>query len=192
VDQLAATFLNRGEGMDEIRLNEYSKALAEEFDDDSDTLVILVKLSRSRRAEYEPKIIELGELLEMIREVGRERRHKTASKSSLKEFDAMKAQWERERAEDIANGIPRGSTTDEWMKEVHASPAPPRRPSLSGWTAEELRAAADALDAGREVEMPAAGDGYAVAAEIRKRYGITREQQEAAAARVLATGEEAR
>lgn len=191
-DQLARTFLNRGEEMDEVRLDEYSKALIEEFDDDSDTLAVLVKLARSRRAEYEPKIVELGELLARIRELGRERRRKAASKSTIDEFDAMKAQWERERAEDIANGIPRGSATDEWMKEVQAAAAPPRRPSLSGWTAEELRAAADALDAGKEVEMPMARDGYAIAEEIRKRYGITREQQEAAVARVLANGGEAR
>lgn len=59
--------------MDSIRLESYSKALAE-FSDDTDTLAVLGVLAKRRRGDYEPKIPELGDLLEMVREYGREKR----------------------------------------------------------------------------------------------------------------------
>lgn len=65
--------LLRGEVVDAIRLESYSKALAE-FPDDQDTLEVLKVLATRRRAEFEPKIPELGDLLEMVRERLREKR----------------------------------------------------------------------------------------------------------------------
>jgi len=59
--------------MDSIRLESYSKALGEEFAEDYDTLYVLDGLVRSRRGEYETKIPEMGDLLEMVRDRRSER-----------------------------------------------------------------------------------------------------------------------
>lgn len=68
---LAKMAFLRGDVMDAMRLQAYSRALGEEFKDDRDTLAVLDRMVRSRRAEYEAKIPEMGDLLEMVRE----RRH---------------------------------------------------------------------------------------------------------------------
>lgn len=60
--------------MDAIRLDSYSKALAEEFKNDVDTLLVLDKMVRSRRPEYEAKIPDMGDLLQRVRERRSERR----------------------------------------------------------------------------------------------------------------------
>jgi hypothetical protein len=67
--ELAKTCLNRGEEMDEVRLESYSKALAEAFPDDADALAVLDRMGKSRRAEFESKIPSLGDLLGDIRNV---------------------------------------------------------------------------------------------------------------------------
>lgn len=54
--------------MDSVRLESYSKALGEEFTEDYDTLYVLDGLVKSRRGEYEAKIPEMGDLLEMVRD----------------------------------------------------------------------------------------------------------------------------
>lgn len=59
--------------MDSVRLESYSKALGEEFPEDYDTLYVLDGLVRSRRGEYEAKIPEMGDLLEMVRDRRSER-----------------------------------------------------------------------------------------------------------------------
>lgn len=63
----------RGEVMDSVRLESYSKALGEEFAEDYDTLYVLDGLVKSRRGEYEAKIPEMGDLLEMVRDRRSER-----------------------------------------------------------------------------------------------------------------------
>lgn len=65
---LSKMSLLRGEVMDSVRLESYSKALGEEFTEDYDTLYVLDGLVKSRRGEYEAKIPEMGDLLEMVRD----------------------------------------------------------------------------------------------------------------------------
>jgi len=77
--------LLRGEVMDAVRLESYSRALAEEFKTDVDLLLVLDRLVKARRGEYESKIPEMGDLLEMVRERRSER--------------IREAQQQRERAE---------------------------------------------------------------------------------------------
>lgn len=59
--------------MDEIRLDSYSTALAEEFMGDEDTLAVLRKLGRTKREEWEPKIPELANLIEMVQRTAKQR-----------------------------------------------------------------------------------------------------------------------
>ncbi len=76
-----------------------------------------------------------------------DRRMRDSARRCMRQQDAWRRQWERERAEDIANGIPRGpKPSDSIAAELGAVPA--RRSPLAGWTAAELRAAADALERG--------------------------------------------
>lgn len=60
--------LNRGESLDPVRLESYSKALAEDFGDDAEVLAVLNRLGRTERAEYEPIIPPLATLLKAVRE----------------------------------------------------------------------------------------------------------------------------
>jgi hypothetical protein len=55
----------RGEGMGDVALLGYSKAL-EAFPDEC-IAAVLAKLSTSKRGEYEAKIPELGELLDLVK-----------------------------------------------------------------------------------------------------------------------------
>jgi hypothetical protein len=66
--ELAKMSLNRGEGLDAVRLESYSKALAEEFGDDADVLAVLNQIGRTERDEYEPIIPPLATLLRAVRE----------------------------------------------------------------------------------------------------------------------------
>jgi hypothetical protein len=59
--------------MDSVRLESYSKALGEEFKEDYDTLYVLDRLVKNGRGEYESKIPEMGDLIDMVRERRSER-----------------------------------------------------------------------------------------------------------------------
>jgi hypothetical protein len=187
--------LLRGDVMAPAILESYSKALAEEFSD-ADVMAVLDKRVRQKREQFEPKIPEMGEMLEWVREFVRDRRRAESESMAIRQMDEMREVWEREREEDVAAGIPRvatGASLAERLAEqkeilgLGATRAPAaKRPLLTGWTAAELRAAADAQDAGQDVELPTGEDGYAVAARMRQQYGFSREDQRAAADRVLA------
>lgn len=64
---LASCCLDRGEAMDEIRLESYSTALMEAFLDDADTVIVLRRLSNSIREEFEPIIPPKAELIVMVK-----------------------------------------------------------------------------------------------------------------------------
>jgi hypothetical protein len=77
--------------MDEVRLESYSKALAEGFPDDADTLTVLDRLGKSRRAEYEPKIPALGDLLGDVRDARRGRLNRKAEFEAIQRINAEAA-----------------------------------------------------------------------------------------------------
>jgi hypothetical protein len=89
--ELAKTCLNRGEEMDEIRLESYSKALAEAFPDDVDTLAVLDRMGKSRRAEFEPKIPSLGDLLGDVRDARGARLNQRVEFEALERIKAEEA-----------------------------------------------------------------------------------------------------
>jgi hypothetical protein len=91
MEALAKMCLNRGEEMDEVRLESYSTALAEEFPDDVDALAVLDHLGKSRRAEYEPRIPALGDLLGDVREASRVRINGRAELAALERIKAEEA-----------------------------------------------------------------------------------------------------
>jgi hypothetical protein len=74
--------------MDEVRLESYSTAIAEDFPDDVDTLAVLARLSRARRAEYEPRIPALGDLLGDVRDARRVRLNQRAELEALERIKA--------------------------------------------------------------------------------------------------------
>lgn len=92
---LAKMSLLRGEVIDGIRLESYSKALGEEFKEDSDTLFVLDRLVKSRRGEYEAKIPEMGDLLEMVRE----RRHERSREARDRKAQEEMAEYYRDQRE---------------------------------------------------------------------------------------------
>jgi len=92
-------------------LESYSKALCE-FPDDSDTMAVLDKLVKSPRAEFEPKIPELGMLLGVIRARRSERKRKEEQDQREKEWADYCAQVALERAEEEKLG-PRVLTEQE-------------------------------------------------------------------------------
>ena len=65
VDLLTALGMARRQVLEGVELMMYSKAL-EEFPDGAITLV-LTRLPKSKREEYEPRIPELGDLIDMVR-----------------------------------------------------------------------------------------------------------------------------
>ena len=85
--------------MDAVRLESYSRAIAEEFTEDADVLAVLGRLVKSRRGEYEAKIPEMGELLALIRDGRRERLRQTREAKERAAWDAymreLKANPER-------------------------------------------------------------------------------------------------
>lgn len=118
----------------------------------------------------------------------RERHEGEETARLLREHDEIKTQWERERAEDIENGIARQS---DWLQEVQSAvPAREVRTNLIGWTADDLRSAADALDAGREVLIPVR-DPRDIAKKAIEDFGITPEMIAQAKARILGEGKAA-
>lgn len=66
--------LLRGEVMDAMRLESFSRAIAEEFPDDNDALQVMDKMVRSPRQEFEPRIPAMGDFLQMIRDLRSARR----------------------------------------------------------------------------------------------------------------------
>lgn len=81
--------------IDGIRLESYSKALGEEFKEDFDTLFVLDRLVKSRRGEYEAKIPEMGDLLEMVRE----RRHERSREARDRKAQEEMAEYYRDQRE---------------------------------------------------------------------------------------------
>ena len=76
-----------------MRLESYSRALAEEFRDDTDTMAVLDKLVRAERQEYEPKIPEMGNLLGAVRRHRGERLRIAAERKKEEEWQAYLAYW---------------------------------------------------------------------------------------------------
>ena len=89
MDRVQAMCLSRGQSMDPVRLELYSKVLCEEFQDDADTFVALSKVAMAKREDFEDKIPPLGELLDQVRKVGRERRIATAKAEVVAEEARM-------------------------------------------------------------------------------------------------------
>jgi hypothetical protein len=79
--------------MDALRLESYSKALAEEFRDDADTIAVLDTLVRSERGEYEAKIPEMGTLLGAVRRRRSERLRVEREKQAEAEWQAHLDHW---------------------------------------------------------------------------------------------------
>ena len=71
-----------------MRLESYSRALAEEFRTDADTLYVMDRLVRTRRGEYEAKIADMGDLLEMVRERRAERIAAIREQRMREEYEA--------------------------------------------------------------------------------------------------------
>jgi hypothetical protein len=69
--KLASICLDRGEGMDDIRLESYSKAL-EQFPDVAIDAAF-ARLAETRRGEFEPRIPEKGDLIDQVRSEARKR-----------------------------------------------------------------------------------------------------------------------
>ncbi len=65
---LAKMALLRDDTMDAVKLESFSKALADEFADDADVIVVMDRLVRSPRAEFEPKVPAMGDFLQMVRD----------------------------------------------------------------------------------------------------------------------------
>lgn len=150
--------LIRGETMGEVRLTVYSEALAEEFSDDRDTWVAMNKLIKTRRGEFEAKIPELGDLLELVREERRTRLRTVRENQEREEHEAyLREQKEHpEQFFSLADAI---STLTIERKGTATPPvASPGRvasptisetlpgASVSEYTPGELRALADAMD----------------------------------------------
>lgn len=100
--KLVALGIARKENLSADGLLLYSKALEAQFADDVDTNAQLEFMMLHPRGEYEEKMPALPDLLEMIRSRGRARRRAVLDRSAIDEFDRLKAQCERERAEDQA------------------------------------------------------------------------------------------
>jgi hypothetical protein len=92
--RLASTMLDRGEAMDEIRLESYSRALIEEFADDADTFTVLDRLSLTIRGAFDPIIPPKADLIRMVRGEDWARKRNAAEERRVRE--------EREDAEQIA------------------------------------------------------------------------------------------
>ena len=97
---LAKMSLLRGEVMDAVRLESYSKALADGFSEDADMLAVMERLVKTRRAEYEAKIPELGELLQLVRDQRTERRRVAREAREREEREALERR-RREHPEDF-------------------------------------------------------------------------------------------
>jgi hypothetical protein len=69
VDLLTALGMARRQVLEGVELMMYSKAL-EEFPDEAIALV-LTRLAKSKRGGYEPRIPELGDLIDMVRKEAR-------------------------------------------------------------------------------------------------------------------------
>jgi hypothetical protein len=109
---LAKFGLLRGEVMDAIRLESYSKALAEEFRDEGDTLTVLDKLAKSRRGEYESRIPDMGDLLEMVREARTARLQKVREAEELEKLNLY--------LQDVKDHPENYVTTKELWNEIEA------------------------------------------------------------------------
>ncbi len=89
---LATCFLDRGETMDDLRLESYSKALLEVFNSDIDTMTVLERLANRKRGEYESAILPKADLIDMIRYEDVKRREEKQKRIALDEL----ARWEAE------------------------------------------------------------------------------------------------
>lgn len=103
--------LLRGESMDAVRLESYSKALLE-FPDDANTLAVLDKLVRSDREEFEPRIPEMGRMLQLVRNVRNTHRRVEREAREEAERKEYEAQCRREWAD-------QGITQDEATQALH-------------------------------------------------------------------------
>lgn len=94
LDRLAADLgkmaILRGGVMDAMLLGVYSQALAEEFPDETDTMVVMNRLVRSRRGEFEAKIPELGDFMELIREERGRRMKAAREQREADEYEALR------------------------------------------------------------------------------------------------------
>jgi hypothetical protein len=81
----------RGEVIDAVRLDSYSQALAEEFATDDDTMAVLHRLVRQPRGEYQSKVPELGDLLDMVREHRSDRMRADRERAERAELEALEA-----------------------------------------------------------------------------------------------------
>lgn len=90
MDRVSAMCLSRGQSMDPVRIELYSKVLCEEFQDDVDTYAALSKVAMAKREDFEDKIPPLGELLDQVRKVGRDRRVAAARTERLAEEEAYR------------------------------------------------------------------------------------------------------
>lgn len=104
--------------MDEIRLEEYSKQLCEQFPNDATTFAVMQEFGRTVRGDYEDKIPPLADLVAMVQrslklaEWAAKSAERTEAKS--REWAAKLAIINAERAED---GLPPWNSPKEQSAE---------------------------------------------------------------------------
>lgn len=114
---LAKFAVVRGDVMGPELLDSYSKALSE-FPDDADTLAVLERLAKSPRAEFEPKIPEMGNLLGMIRLRRADRKRREEQDERDAEWGRYCAQVAQERAEEEKAGGRVPTEQDERLERI--------------------------------------------------------------------------
>ena len=166
-----------------MRLDSYSRALVE-LNDDANAFEFIEWYGNQPRGEFESIIPAKADFISFVQ------RH-----AKRKEWAAIRAEREareeaeaREIQEDVERRKREGGPKDPVGDMIAA--AAPKRSVLTGWTAAELRAAADALDAGKTVAVPDPKyltweERQARRREWMKANGITAEMMEQEKRRVL-------
>jgi hypothetical protein len=122
---LAKFGLLRGEVMDAVRLESYSKALAETFAGDTDTYAVLEIMMSRARGEFESKIPERGDLIDSVKRYRSERRQREQQAKNDAEWEAHKERCRREQEEDA--GKPREKSETEMKLEAMLAAVPWRK-----------------------------------------------------------------
>jgi hypothetical protein len=163
----------------------YSKTL-QEFNPE-DVKEAIGNLALQVREEGQTAFPELGRIVAEVRRIGSERRSRQATERRDREMEEAKRRWELEREEDILKGIPRGDAQKEMNELIVKAANAPRRTVLEGWSADQLREAADRLEKGEKVEIDQEDDWASRKKRIAnylRESGITREMIDAAREKV--------
>ncbi len=169
--------MDRGEAMDQLRLESYSRALID-LNDDVNAFEFIEWYGSQPRTEFEPIIPAKADFVAFVKRHGK-RKDWAVIRAERKERAAAE---EREIQEHLAQRRRDGEAGNP-VDEMIASAAP-KRSVLTGWTIAELRAAADALEKGKAAFVPDPSDLTFEQREARRREfmkmaGVTSDEVEA-------------